>query len=159
MPAAQVAGLAAQATALEALYHAFDRSSAALLVLQSLHQQLEAAKPAAKGAVTEALERYDRECQQLIEGEKGEGAAPGLATVQGRLEGLYGIVLRGDAPATEAQGRAMEALLRQAPPLVERQEKLVAALAPLNRTLKEAGFAPLNPSLAPARDKKSADEE
>jgi hypothetical protein len=159
MPATQVAGLAAQAATLQSLYVAYDRGSAALLTLQSLHQQIEAGVAAAPAATKVALESYDRQCTLLIDGEKGEGAAPGLAAVQGRLEGLYGAVLRGDAPATDAQARAAELLLKQVDPLVERQEKLVAALAPLNRQLKAAKLAMLKPELAPARDKNAADEE
>jgi photosystem II stability/assembly factor-like uncharacterized protein len=160
MAAAQVAGLGEQAAALKVLAAALDRASGALLTLRSLHQQIEASKVPAQAAEKAALESYDRQVARLLEGEKT--AVPpvlGLEAATGRLDGLYGAVLRGDAPPIEAQAKASADALALAEPLVVQAAKLVAALAPLNRQLKAAKLAPLRPDLLPARDRNAADEE
>ncbi len=160
MPAAQVAGLGAQAGALKVLAAALDRSTAALLTVRSLRQQIEALKATAPAPEKAALESYDRQCARLLEGEKT--ATPpvlGLEAVNGQLDGLYGAVARGDAPPTEAQAKASADALALVEPLVGQSTKLVEALAPLNRQLKIAKLAALRPDLLPARDKSVADEE
>ena len=142
-------------------------SSEAVLVAQSLREQLKKLSPQGGGAPKGPLQDLDSKLSLLLDGPKEPNAAPAgkpkeptLSGVNGNVSTLYGMAGMADAPPTAALTTATGAAERDLAPLLKRWDAIKNSDVPaLNQQLRDAKLPELKLEADPNAEESAANEE
>jgi len=159
----QPAGLSEQYEAEEHLAAIITHTTGAIREARSAQDQIDKLSHNATGPLADHLTALDKNIKAAL----GSGgrfgpapAQPGLTSVNGQAQGLYGEIDGADVAPTAAQSAALTKLRAEAPQVIERWNKLKSGAIPaLNRELKAAGLGEIQLSTKPAHDEGDDDSD
>jgi photosystem II stability/assembly factor-like uncharacterized protein len=142
-------------------------SSEAVLVAQSLREQIKKLSPQGEGAPKGPLQDLDSKLALLLDGLKEPNAAPAgkpkeptLSGVNGDVGTLYGLAGMADAPPTFALTTAAGKAERDLAPLMKRWEAIKTSDVPgLNQRLRDAKLPELRLEPERGAEESAANEE
>jgi len=139
-------------------------SSEAVLLAQSLRQQIKALSPQGDGAPQGPLQDLDAKLALLLDGPKdapaGKPKEPALDAVNGNVGTLYGMAGMADAPPTLALTTAAATAERDLAPLLKRWDAIKTVDVPtLNQRLRDAKLPELKLEAERDAEENTANEE
>jgi photosystem II stability/assembly factor-like uncharacterized protein len=139
------------------------KSASASLQVHSALEQLSAISKKVEPPLKDAVEKLDKELDDLLNGQKKPGGgeqSPGLDDVAGGSAGLYEQVGMADAAPTAVQVKATEHASEELTEVLKRwQQSKESSIPALNRQLEAAHFPPLNLEQKPQTMPEGGDED
>jgi len=139
------------------------KSASASLEVHSAQEQLGALSKKVEPPLKDAVEKLDKELDDLLNGQKKPGGgeqSPGLDDVAGGSAGLYEQVGMADAAPTAAQVKATEHASEELTEVLKHwQHSKESSIPALNHQLEAAHLPPLNLEQKPATMPEGGDED
>jgi hypothetical protein len=139
------------------------KSASASLEVHSAQEQLGALSKKVGPPLKDAVEKLDKELDDLLNGQKKPGGgeqSPGLDDVAGGSAGLYEQVGMADAAPTAAQVKATEHASEELTEVLKHwQHSKESSIPALNHQLEAAHLPPLNLEQKPATMPEGGDED
>jgi photosystem II stability/assembly factor-like uncharacterized protein len=139
------------------------KSAAASMQVHSAQEQLSALSKKVDSPLKDAVEKLDKELDDLLNGQKKPGGgeqSPGLDDVAGESAGLYEQVGMPDAAPTAVQVKAVEHASEELTAVLKRwQQSKESSIPGLNHQLEAAHLPPLNLEQKPQTMPEGGDED